>query len=294
MQYDPVQRLPAEITSQIFSYLEAPTLLTASLTCKSWRERILDSQLWKQLYACQGWGTDRMAVQAFERRISRSPSARSNFTAHQRDSAIDVSEPKQKRRAVSSWLDDRQRSIQMSPMPMDTEPSRWNEQHGHVEADVGPGHVGTPPRIVDVDQEMHDVSSPLKPEYQPSSIRSNKRSSRDEPLMALDGSTLIPVNKRLSSGSTSLSKMTLEPPLRPSLTMFSPSGPPKLDWLYLYKQRRRLEENWNMGRYVNYQLPQVGHEDEGHRECVYTIQFFGKWLVSGSRDHTMRVWDLVT
>ena len=289
MQYDPVQRLPAEITSEVFSYLEAPTLLTASLTCKAWRQRILDSQLWKKLYISQGWGVDNIAIGALERRVMRSVSGRSHFTAHQRDSAIDVSEPKQKRRAISSWLDDRQRSIQMSPMPMDTEVSRWNEQHGQVEADVGVAHGEA--QTSDVDQEMHDVSIPFKSDRQPS-IRSNKRSSRDETVGTLDTSTLVPVIKQHSA--TSVGHSHLDPPLKPSLTMLSPSGRPRVDWLYLYKQRRRLEENWNTGRYINYQLPQVGFEHEGHRQCVYTIQFFGKWLVSGSRDHTMRVWDLET
>lgn len=71
-----------------------------------------------------------------------------------------------------------------------------------------------------------------------------------------------------------------------------PNGIAKINWPYLYKQRRRLEDNWLKGRFTNFQLPHPSHIEEAHEECVYTIQFMGKWLVSGSRDKTVRVWDM--
>ncbi|KAJ5388265.1 hypothetical protein N7509_010806 [Penicillium cosmopolitanum] len=84
----------------------------------------------------------------------------------------------------------------------------------------------------------------------------------------------------------------LQPPLRSSLLTRSPNGTVKVNWVHLYKQRRRLEANWHQGRFTNFQLPHPSHPEEAHRECVYAIQFEGKWLVSGSRDRTVRVWDL--
>lgn len=69
---------------------------------------------------------------------------------------------------------------------------------------------------------------------------------------------------------------------------------PRINWLYLYKQRRRLEENWNKGRYTTFQLPHPDHPEEAHDECVYTIQHSRDWLVSGSRDKTIAIWDLET
>jgi F-box and WD-40 domain protein 1/11 len=71
-----------------------------------------------------------------------------------------------------------------------------------------------------------------------------------------------------------------------------PNGTTKINWPYLYKQRRRLEDNWLKGRFTNFQVPHPNHIEEAHEECVYTIQFLGKWLVSGSRDKTVRVWDM--
>lgn len=84
-----------------------------------------------------------------------------------------------------------------------------------------------------------------------------------------------------------------EIPIVPTL-LISGYGHPKLNWLYLYKQRRRLEENWVCNRFYNFQIPHLDHPEEGHRECIYTIQYSPRFLVSGSRDKTIRKWDIKT
>lgn len=86
----------------------------------------------------------------------------------------------------------------------------------------------------------------------------------------------------------------LQPPLKSSLLTRTPNGPVRVNWVHLYKQRRRLEANWHHGRFTNFQLPHPSYPEDAHQECVYAIQFQGKWLVSGSRDRTVRVWDLET
>ncbi|KAJ5756223.1 hypothetical protein N7533_005766 [Penicillium manginii] len=100
----------------------------------------------------------------------------------------------------------------------------------------------------------------------------------------------------LAAAPSSLPRLPsfLQPPLRSSLLIRSPNGTVKVNWAHLYKQRRRLEANWHQGRFTNFQLPHPSHPEEAHLECVYAIQFEGKWLVSGSRDRTVRVWDLET
>ena len=68
----------------------------------------------------------------------------------------------------------------------------------------------------------------------------------------------------------------------------------RVNYHHVYKQRRRLEENWTAGRYKSFQLPHKNHPEEAHSECVYTVQYSGRHLVSGSRDKTLRIWDLDT
>lgn len=67
-----------------------------------------------------------------------------------------------------------------------------------------------------------------------------------------------------------------------------------LNWKYLYSMRRRLESNWELGRFTNFQFPHPNHPDEGHTECVYSLQFTPEYLVSGSRDRSIRVWSIHT
>lgn len=69
---------------------------------------------------------------------------------------------------------------------------------------------------------------------------------------------------------------------------------PKFNWQYVYNQRRRLEKNWFGGKFTNFRLPHPDFQDEAHTQCVYTIQYSAKHLVSGSRDKSVRVWDLET
>ena len=69
---------------------------------------------------------------------------------------------------------------------------------------------------------------------------------------------------------------------------------PISNWHYLYNQRRRLERNWYAGRFTNFRLPHPDHMSEAHSQCVYTLQYSADHLVSGSRDKTVRIWDLRT
>ena len=78
------------------------------------------------------------------------------------------------------------------------------------------------------------------------------------------------------------------------LTMDPIFDRPTLNWQYIYSQRRRLEKNWFGGKFTNFRLPYPDCPEEAHTQCVYTIQFSNHHLVSGSRDKSVRVWDLRT
>jgi len=58
--------------------------------------------------------------------------------------------------------------------------------------------------------------------------------------------------------------------------------------------RERLHDNWRKAKYTQFQLPHPSHPEEAHSEAVYIIQQVGNYLVSGSRDKSIRIWNLET
>ncbi|KAL4742562.1 WD40-repeat-containing domain protein [Aspergillus similis] len=259
LHMDPVLRLPPEITAEIFSYLDPQTLITASLASRAWRDRILDSRLWKELYIGEGWRVDIDAIRAFEQEHSGIPSPQSR-KSRSRYADTDLGEPKLKKRVPSGWLDSRVHGLEGNGSS-----TRELDQEGHAKPDREGDHL------------MSDAADD----------RGVLFSLEEEEARYRAESTQEILHQRATERA--LSKSSKSP-----LLLRMPNGTAKINWPYLFRQRRRLEENWNKGRFTNFQLPHPAHMEEAHQECVYAIQFIGKWLVSGSRDKTVRVWDLDT
>lgn len=70
------------------------------------------------------------------------------------------------------------------------------------------------------------------------------------------------------------------------------NGALKLNWRNIFQQRLKLERNWIRAKFRNFHLPRPNFPWEGHQQLVYAIQFSGGWLVSGSRDKTVKVWNI--
>ncbi|OJJ71028.1 hypothetical protein ASPBRDRAFT_196564 [Aspergillus brasiliensis CBS 101740] len=261
LHMDPVLKLPPEITAEIFSYLDPQTLVTASLASRSWRNRIFDSRLWRDLYISEGWRVDIDAVHTYEQEHSglESPQLRKSRLRH---IDPDLGEPKQKKRVPPSWLD-----------------SRATGSLDNNEAVQGDGLQPSAAADVEGDHPMSDASNDRGPVL---AAGQQSSSARHESSGTAQSST------NLQQNSTNAG------PPKSSLLMRMPNGAAKMNWPHLYRVRRRLEENWTKGRFTNFQLPHPNHMEECHQECVYAIQFTERWLVSGSRDKTVRVWDLDT
>ncbi|KAJ1959747.1 hypothetical protein IWQ62_004492 [Dispira parvispora] len=69
-------------------------------------------------------------------------------------------------------------------------------------------------------------------------------------------------------------------------TEFTPPLPPEKPWKQIYQHRYRLERRWDETG------PKVVHYLNGHSDSVYCLQFHDNLLVTGSRDRTIRFWDL--
>ncbi|KAF2750015.1 WD40 repeat-like protein [Sporormia fimetaria CBS 119925] len=274
LHLDPVMYLPPEITFHIFSYLSPETLLRASTLSKAWRARVMDSPLWKLLFRLEGWEPNIAQVRTFEEaERSRLAQIKGRRTRSRTSEGTERDKPLAKKRLQEGRLfgdsDVPDKSLPGSEDGLKETGFDWTDQNGPVEADESPNEADPMEGVA-----YQEDSTSITPDLENASISRTSSYERD----------WLPPPRPADS---------LPPPVRPTLLL--PSFPePKINWLFLYKQRKRLEDNWAMGRFTNFQLPHPDHLDERHTECVYTLQFSGKWLVSGSRDKSVRIWNLDT
>ena len=60
-----------------------------------------------------------------------------------------------------------------------------------------------------------------------------------------------------------------------------------IDWRRLYRSRLHLERNWRTRSYAQ-------TEFQGHSEAIYCLQFDADKIMTGSRDDTVKIWDMKT
>ncbi|KAH8594796.1 WD40-repeat-containing domain protein [Bisporella sp. PMI_857] len=263
------QYLPQEVCLKILGFLDPLSLINTARASHKWMQLALDRHLWEHLYFLEGFRVVRSEVKKFEDSLNIERS---------RSGEADVYEQPNKRRATPQRVAP---ALHSSGDSGDLEMADADGPMINQESLFGPSRERQP----EMDENMTDLQpasshqDPLSPSY---------------PTRAGRLSVENIINDRRLSTAPSISKPPLPMSSMFSLISMDPDGKRKLNWQYLYSQRRRLEANWEAERYTNFQLPHPSHPEEAHKECIYTIQFFGKYLVSGSRDKTLRVWDLDT
>lgn len=293
LHIDPVAVLPPELTSEIFSYLTPSMLLEASRASKAWRESTLDGRLWKQNFNQEGWGLDMDEVRSFEQKYSFS---RMNCA---RRESLQVAQGRQRKRsrAEVDGGDDGSSSRQPRGTPAQNNIiQEWNERQTAEEAGVrnsifNSGSIN--------DEEMHDIfpDAPIPKSIIGSADAVEQRAmspSNDEDI-SVEQKERSPSAETLQNPDSISDTEEQEQSSRDQgIMIHTTSGHSRVNYHYVFKQKRKLEDNWNAGSFKSFQLPHRDHPEEAHKECVYTIQYIGKYLVSGSRDRTLRIWDLDT
>ena len=284
LHLDPIAFLPPEIITMIFSYLSPSELLRASQISKSWRERCLDGRVWKQKYHSQGWGLKMDEIRLFEQtHVNRRDHKVRRSSAH-------ADERRQKRQARQSMSSE---STLENVFPRRTQSTssrnikaeEWGEQSGLVEADdEDNSRVSSADRMQGVEMQtaLRDQCRRRSGSESLMPVLPNPRSPPSKDRKVLWASSIL-ADKRHA-------RQTNEPPL----ISYTDSGRPRINYHQIYKQRRTLEDNWTQCHHKPFQLPHRDYPEEAHTECVYTLQFIGRFLVSGSRDKTLRIWDLDT
>jgi F-box and WD-40 domain protein 1/11 len=276
------QYLPPEVCLKILGFLDPISLINTARASREWMLLALDRKLWEQLYILEGFRVIRPEVLKFEASINSDKS---------RPSGSSDEEHASKRRATPQRIlpnlqsDDDFEMVDadmITPIqssifgPLTSEPKDSRGKEPSFDPDVP---MASPRRI---------SSSRINP----FPVTSRSANYPSGPANASQS----PQNHRMSSAST-LNYPPVPTPVShmSSLVVVDRSdGRRKLNWQYLYSQRRKLEANWETAKYTNFQLPHPMHPEEAHEECIYTIQHSGKYLVSGSRDRTLRIWNLNT
>jgi F-box and WD-40 domain protein 1/11 len=264
------QYLPPEVCLKILGFLDPLSLINTARASREWMLLALDRRLWEQLYYLEGFRVIKSEIQKFEQEA--------NVDRSRSGTGDGDDEPSSKRRAT----------------PQRILPTLYGDGDSEMlDADapiVKESLFGSPTRLKvlreskDVDEDMTDLRLSVR---NPDSTQYPTR-----PVI-----TQVPLKDRMNRHSSGISTESERFPVsNMSRLAIMDRGDKrkKLNWQYLYSQRRRLEANWEAEKYVNFQLPHPDHRDEAHRECIYTIQHSGKYLVSGSRDRTLRIWDLDT
>ncbi|KAI1121339.1 hypothetical protein F5Y10DRAFT_102810 [Nemania abortiva] len=280
-----VHYLPPEICLKVLGYLDAESLISVALCCRGWYELASDRKLWEKLYYLEGWVALLSEIARAEKRMNES-SAASQMDARRVRSVEGSSVTK--KRAISD------------PAPEDEK--KDEDDYEMIDADTAMSQTHS-------DTHMSGISLFGGPQIDAAASSHTNKIVRNLSSLVSSPSPM----PRLGDGASSQPSkgkgkaITETYATSPSAEVDNSSSTLpkstlwiydwrdrryKISWKYLYSMRRKLESNWERGRCTNFQLPHPDHPEEGHNECVYSLQYDSEYLVSGSRDRTLRIWNL--
>ncbi|KAI5863551.1 WD40 repeat-like protein [Durotheca rogersii] len=286
---DFVQRLPPEICLKILGYLDPVSLIHVAMCCRGWYELAVDRKLWERLFYLEGWKAIPSEIMAAEQRMNESIA--SSLISPQRARLLGDGHVSKKRAVSESTAPDDEDSEMVDA----DAPAAQEYPHAQF---TGMSLFGGP----------QPGGSSLSAQSNTSIVQhmGNLMMKSPSPVPDFRG---LPASRGYNGKGKGKATPDFSEPLR-SMLPTTPGFPGrsksmlwiydardgrfKISWKYLYTMRRRLEQNWDRGRYTNFQLPHPEHLEEGHNECIYSLQYNADYLVSGSRDRTLRIWNLRT
>lgn len=255
-----MDKLPPEVCLRILEYLSPAALIAMAQTSRSCFSLAMDWTLWQHSYNSEGFLVNVPELKKFEQQLN-DDNARKQSNRERSRSSIGDAPPRK-----------RTKSDEESSKETDGEYDKMEVDPASSQASI---FGMTPADKFDNSDGQRAIAKPWPSrqwkQYQ-SGSESNGVSNRSPSGASPGGNELDSMSSLVVHDRRSNKKM--------------------LNWQHLYTQRRKLESNWDKGRFINYQLPHPDFPEEGHRECVYAIQHDGRNLVSGSRDNTIRIWNL--
>ncbi|KAM0282003.1 hypothetical protein ACHAQH_003209 [Verticillium albo-atrum] len=270
-----VQYLPPEVCLKILGYLDPVSLLGVAQSCREWYSLALDRKLWETLYHMEGWQALYPEIRAWEDRMNEDTNGMGSSVSSHHHVMVSEDGHACKKRGISE--DDDQEMLDADRLPKPDSSFAG-----------GSSIFGTPGS--DPVSQSRTLSA--------MDVDGSRSSSKSGTVDESTNRDIKGKGKAVDSAEEQSRDATPTPPSflsRPSLWTWDPSqNRYKLNWKHVYTLRRKLEANWEQGKFTNFQLPRPDHPEEGHQECIYTLQFDARYLVSGSRDRTIRIWRMNT
>ncbi|KAK2043643.1 WD domain-containing protein [Colletotrichum somersetense] len=289
---DFVHYLPPEVCLKILAYLDPISLVNVAKACRAWHELALDRKLWEKLYHLEGWKAIYPEIHLWEQKVNEGLN-QSASSLHRVRSSEDGHT--YKKRAISEDND-----LEMTDAGAAPSAGLREDSANSATSVLGTSIFGSPASSFTGFGRNSATPQPGDMDVDRSFSASKSRSG--ERSLGIDSKGKGTASPMLRSA---LVKEESLPPMVPAdatggvarSTLWSwdaPSARYRLNWKYLYTMRHRLEQNWELGKFSNFQLPHPDHLDEGHQECIYSLQYDSDYLVSGSRDKTIRIWSMHT
>ncbi|KAI1292927.1 hypothetical protein F5Y03DRAFT_15582 [Xylaria venustula] len=283
-----VHYLPPEICLKVLGYLDAESLIHVALCCRGWYGLALDRKLWEKLYYLEGWKAIKSEIALAEEQINENATS---VQMHSQGVRSIEGGHVTKKRAISDpasrdedWGDD---DYEMIDADITTASEHHDTQMSGTSLFGGP-QVGGSGSSSQSNKKARNLG-PLVKSPSPMPPRSKDRSGlqpdKGKGKAVAGSSSTVSPPPEANRGQSTLPKSTL-------WIYDWRDRRHKINWKYLYSMRRKLESNWERGRYTNFQLPHPDYPEEGHKECIYSLQYNAQYLVSGSRDRTLRIWNL--
>ncbi|PHH71607.1 hypothetical protein CDD82_6426 [Ophiocordyceps australis] len=277
---DFIQHLPPEICLKILGYLDPISLVCVMQTCRAWYKLVMDPKLWERLYHLEGWKAIQSEIDIWEARVNQ---GLHKSIGHLRRLHNADTTPGD----LDSLVNDDDDDLEMVDVDCcesgtaNHTASVGDSIFGNPKLPLSPRSAGPKPQesvaslggVLEKGKGVDRGSRPLERR-----VRA-KRKATDSSLQ--------------HTSSHALRGNSPDNFLRSTLWMWDASRSRyRINWKHLYNMRQRLESNWELGKYTTFQLPHPLYPEEGHQECIYTLQFDANYLVSGSRDQSLRIWDM--
>ncbi|KAF9098174.1 hypothetical protein BGX29_007744 [Mortierella sp. GBA35] len=290
---------PPEIAFRILSYLDATSLCHAAQVCKSWKRLADDDVVWHRM--CEqhiglkctkcGWGLpllEKKKVRS-KRQLDQNQQQQQYQHQQQQQQAQLYQQQQHQQHQQQAIEHPQSQDAQVRPSQSnrtadesDHDDHDHHQGHGHgSRIEMRPPHPSPPTSTASLSPTDSSPSSgwPTRRRSAPNDNENEADADRSQKRPRRDSRSPSPSKSGFKRAAPLF--QSPEPPVKPTEVIT------KRPWKEIYSERLIVERNW---RKRNYRLKAF----RGHTDGVMCLQFDDSFLITGSYDNTVKVWNIET